>query len=319
MGKYIIRRILGTVPLLLLITFVSFVIMQSVPGGPLSVYRNNPRVTAKDLERIEKQLGLDKPLPVQYAIWLRNLLQGDWGESFAASRPVLPLVQERLLNTFYLMGASFLVALLIAFPVGILSATRQYSFFDHLATMFSFVGLSVPIFWLGLVALIVFSLKLGWFPAGGMRTIGSTFSVTDRLRYLILPMSVMALHSAGQYSRYLRSSMLEAIHQDYVTTARAKGLSDRRVIYSHALRNAVIPLITIVALDLPQLFSGALLAETVFSWPGMGRLFWRSAMRFDYPVLMALITITAFLVIFFNLLVDVVYAYVDPRIRFQNS
>ena len=319
MSKYIFQRLLGTIPLLLLITFASFILMQSVPGGPLSVYRNNPRVTAKDLERIERQLGLDKPLPVQYAIWLRNLLRGDWGESFAAGRPVLVLVWERLLNTFYRMGVSFLVSLLIAIPVGIISATRQYSFFDHLATTFSFIGLSVPIFWLGLVALIVFSVELGWLPAGGMRTIGAPFSIADRLRYLILPVSVMALHSAGQYSRYLRSSMLDAIHQDYVTTARAKGLSERRVIYGHALKNAFIPLITVVALDLPTLFSGALLAETVFSWPGMGRLFWRSAMRFDYPVLMALITITAFLVIFFNLVADIVYAYVDPRIRYREE
>lgn len=319
MTQYIVRRLLTTLPLLLAITFVAFAIMQAAPGGPLSVYRNNPSVRPEDLKRIEQQLGLDKPVPVQYVIWLGNMVRGDWGDSFAANAPVTTLVTERLLNTFYLMFFVFLVTMLIAIPVGILSAIKQYSIFDHFATLLSFMGFSVPIFWLGLIALIVFSVELRWLPAGGMRTIGAPFSFADRARFLVLPVAVMSLHAAGQYTRYLRSSMLEVMSQEYVTTARAKGLRERWVIFGHALKNALIPLVTVIALDLPALFSGALLAETVFSWPGMGRLFWNSATRFDYPVLMALITVTALLVVGFNLIADIIYAYLDPRIRYGTS
>lgn len=317
MAAYLLRRLLMAIPMLLAITFVSFVIMQSVPGGPLAVYRNNPNVRAEDLARLEAQLGLDRPLAVQYGLWLRNLATGNWGQSFASGLPVTQMIRERLGNTFYLMGVAFVLTLLIAIPIGVLTAIRQYSLFDHLATLVSFLGFSVPIFWLGLIAIMVFSVRLGWLPAGGMRTIGAPFSLSDRLRYLALPASLMAFHSAAQYSRYIRGGMLEVIKHDYITTARAKGLAERTVILRHALRNALIPLITIVALDLPALFSGALLIETIFAWPGMGRLFWQSATRFDYPVLMGIIIVTALLVILCNLLADLLYSIVDPRVRLQ--
>lgn len=315
MSSYLLRRILLAVPMLLAISFVSFAIMQKVPGGPLAIYRNNPNVRAEDLARLEKQLGLDKPMPTQYAIWLRNMVTGNWGRSLASGLPVTEMIGERIGNTFYLMGTAFLLTLLLAIPIGVLSAVKRYSFFDHTATLFSFLGFSVPIFWLGLVAIIVFAVWLDWLPAGGMRTINAEFSVMDRLRYLILPASLMAFHSAAQYSRYVRSSMLEVIRQEYITTARAKGLRQRVVIYKHALRNALIPLITVVALDLPALFSGALLIETVFAWPGMGRLFWNSATRFDYPVLMGIIITTALLVIACNVVADILYTFADPRVR----
>ncbi len=319
MYTYIIRRFIGIIPLMIAVTFVSFLIMQSVPGGPLAVYRNNPNVRAEDLARLEKQLGLDKPIPVQYGIWLKNFATGNFGQSLASNRPVAEVIGERLLNTAYLMGTAFLLTLLIAIPVGVISAIKQYSLFDHAATLFSFLGFSVPIFWLGLLAIILFAVKLDWLPAGGMRTIGEPFSIMDRLSYLILPAALLAFHSAGQYSRYLRSSMLEVTSQNYVTVARAKGLREKTVIYRHAMRNALIPLITVVAFDLPALFSGALLVETVFAWPGMGRLFWNSALRFDYPVLMGIIVLTAVLVILFNLLADVLYAVADPRIRLTSE
>ena len=319
MYSYIIRRFIGIIPLMVAVTFISFIIMQSVPGGPLAVYRNNPNVRAEDLARLEKQLGLDKPIPVQYGIWLKNFASGDFGQSLASNRPVSEVIGERLLNTAYLMGAAFLLTMLIAIPLGVISAIKQYSLFDHGATLFSFLGFSVPIFWLGLLAIILFAVKLDWLPAGGMRTIGEPFSVSDRLSYLILPATLLAFHSAGQYSRYLRSSMLEVTNQNYVTVARAKGLREKTVIYRHALRNALIPLITVVAFDLPALFSGALLVETVFAWPGMGRLFWNSALRFDYPVLMGIIVLTAVLVILFNLFADVMYAAADPRIRLTSE
>jgi peptide/nickel transport system permease protein len=301
--------------MLLAISFVSFAIMQSVPGGPLAIYRNNPNVRAEDIARLEKQLGLDKPMTTQYAIWLRNMVTGNWGRSLASGLPVTEMIGERIGNTFYLMGTALFLTLLLAIPIGVLSAVKRYSFFDHTATLFSFLGFSVPIFWLGLVAIIVFAVWLDWLPAGGMRTINAEFSIMDRLRYLILPASLMAFHSAAQYSRYVRSSMLEVVRQDYITAARAKGLRERVVIYRHALRNALIPLITVVALDLPALFSGALLIETVFAWPGMGRLFWNSATRFDYPVLMGIIITTALLVIVCNVVADIFYAFADPRVR----
>lgn len=315
MWLYLVRRLSLAIPMLVAVSFISFAIMQSVPGGPLAMYRNNPNVRAADLARLEQQLGLDKPMPVQYAVWLRNFATGNWGQSFASGLPVTQMIRERLGNTFYLMGVALALTLLIAVPIGVLSAVKQYSIFDHIVTFFSFLGFSVPIFWLGLVAIIVFSVRLGWLPSGGMRTIGAPFSLADRLRYLLLPASLMAFHSAAQYSRYVRASMLEVIRQDYVTTARAKGLSERSVILKHGLRNALIPLITVLALDLPALFSGALLVETVFAWPGMGRLFWQSATRFDYPVLMGIIIVTALLVIVFNMLADLLYAAADPRVR----
>lgn len=314
MWSYLLRRLILAVPLLLAISFVSFALIQAAPGGPLAVYRD-PSVRAEDLARLEKQLGLDKPMPVQYAIWLQNFVTGNWGVSFASGQPVTEMIVERLGNTFYLMGVAFGLTLLLAIPIGVLSAVKQYSVFDHLATMFSFLGFSVPIFWLGLVAIIVFAVQLDWLPAGGMRTIGAPFSITDRLRFLVLPASLMAFHSAGQYSRYVRSSMLDVIRKDYMTVAWAKGLHQRVILLKHGLRNALIPLITVVALDLPTLFSGALLIETVFAWPGMGRLFWNSALRFDYPVLMGIIIVTALLVIMFNLLADLLYAVADPRVR----
>ena len=314
MATYLLRRLITVIPLIIGISFVSFLIMQSVPGGPLAVYRNNPNVRAEDLARLEKQLGLDKSVPVQYGIWLKNFATGNWGRSLASSRPVTAMVSERLANTGYLMGAAFVLTMIIAIPIGVISAIRQYSIFDHAATLFSFLGFSIPIFWLGLMGIILFAVNLDWLPAGGMRTIGAPFSIADRFRFLLLPATLMAFHSAGQYSRYIRASMLEVIQQDYIRTARAKGLPEKWVIRKHALRNTLIPLITVVALDLPALFSGSLLVETVFSWPGMGRLFWNSALRFDYPVLMGIIIVTAVLVILFNLLADVLYAVADPRI-----
>jgi len=315
MLSYLLRRLVLAIPLLIAVSFVSFAIMQSVPGGPLAVYANNPNVRKADIARLETQLGLDKPMSVQYGIWLRNFVTGNWGRSLASGREVTVMIGERLGNTIYLIGASLVLTLLLAIPIGVLSAVKQYSIFDHTATLFSFLGFSVPVFWLGLMAIILFAVKLGWFPAGGMRTIGAPFDVMDRLRFLVLPASLLAFHSAGQYSRYVRASMLEVIRQDYITTARAKGLRENSVILVHALRNALIPLITVLALDAPALLSGSLIVETVFSWPGMGRLFWNSALRFDYPVLMGIIIITALLVILFNLLADVLYSRVDPRVR----
>jgi peptide/nickel transport system permease protein len=317
MTRYLARRLLQAIPLLVAITLVVFVLLRKSPGGPLSLYAGDPTVTAEDLSRLRQQMGLDQPPPVQYAHWLANLLQGDWGWSLVTKRPVLEMIGERLPNTLLLMSCAFAVALALALPVAVLAATRQYSLFDHLATTLAFVGNSLPTFWIGLMLIMIFAVGLHWFPAGGMYTLGEPFSVADRLHYLVLPVLTLALFDATHYTRYLRSSLLDVVRQDYIRTAYAKGSRERDVVRRHAFKNAAIPLVTVIALDLPQLFSGALITETIFAWPGMGRLFWEAAGRVDYPVLMGIFTVAAGLVILFNLLADVVYAWLDPRITYR--
>jgi peptide/nickel transport system permease protein len=320
MTQYLLRRLLEGVPLLLGITLVVYLVLVSIPGGPLAAYRNNPRVRAEDLARLEQQLGLDKPVIVRYALWLKKFIQGDWGYSYVTRQPVLTLIWERFQNTIYLMGISLLATLLLAIPVGVYSAVRQYSLFDHAMTGLAFMGYSMPVFWLGLLLMLLFSVRLRWLPAGGMFTIGAELAgwdaFVDRLRYLTLPVLTLTVVSAGFYARYLRASLLDVIHQDYVRTAWAKGLSERRVIARHALKNALIPFVTVVAIHMPQLFTGAVVVETIFAWPGIGRLFWDAALRFDYPVLMGVLAVGALLVWVFNLLADLLYGYLDPRIRY---
>ncbi|HEV8536839.1 MAG TPA: ABC transporter permease [Candidatus Limnocylindria bacterium] len=317
MGRYVARRLLQAVPLLLGITLATFLILKAVPGGPLAAYEADPSVTPEDLARLEHAFGLDRPIPEQYLEWLGRFLTGDWGYSLATHLPVLRMIGDRLPNTVYLMGTVYLVTLLIAVPIGVLTAVRQYSWFDHLVTGATFMAFSTPTFWLGLLLIIVFGLNLRLFPLGGMGTLGSAFDVGDRLRHLVLPVATLSLVGIGHYVRYLRASMLETIGQDYMRTARAKGLMARIVIGRHAFKNAAIPLVTVAALDLPELFVGALVTEQIFGWPGMGRLFWDAATRSDYPILMGILTVASTLVIFANLLADVVYGYLDPRIRYS--
>ncbi len=315
MGRYIARRLVQAVPLLVGISVVSFFILRAVPGGPLAAYENNPSVTPDDLRRLEHAFGLDRPLAEQYGEWLGRFLSGDWGYSFATHLPVLQMIGDRLPNTVYLMGTVYLVTLLIALPIGILTAIRQYSWFDHLVTGWTFVAFSMPTFWLGLVLIIVFGLNLRLLPLGGMATLGVPFDLADRLRHLILPVATLSLVGIGHYVRYLRASMLETIGQDYVRTARAKGLGERLVVGRHAFKNAAIPLVTVAALDLPELFVGALVTEQIFGWPGMGRLFWDAATRLDYPILMGVLAVSSALIVLANLIADVAYGYLDPRIR----
>ena len=229
---------------------------------------------------------------------------------------MLALVAERLPNTVYLMGTVFVTVLLLAIPIGVFAAVKQYSWFDHVVTGTTFAFLSTPTFWLGLLLIIAFGLQLRLFPLGGIDTPGQPFNLFDRLRHLVLPVATIALVQLGSHVRYLRASMLETINQDYMRTARSKGLGERAVVLRHALKNAAIPLVTVVALDVPELFAGALVTEQIFGWPGMGRLFWDAATRFDYPVLMGILTVSSALIILANLFADVVYGYLDPRIRF---
>jgi len=313
---YILRRLLSAIPVVFIITFATFLLMQMLPGGPLAAYENNPEITQKDIERLRHEMGLDRPIHVQYFAWLKNVARGDWGYSFTTKRPVLTEIWERLPNTIYLTGLSLLVSLVIAIPAGIISATRQYSVFDHITTTLAYIGRSMPVYYSGLLLIIVFSIWLRWFPSGGMNTLGQKPSLLDSLRHLFLPVLSLSTLIAAKYVRFLRTSMLEIIHQDYIRTAAAKGLHKRIVTYKHAFRNAAIPLVTVVAIDLPVLFAGALFTETIYSWPGMGRLFVDSATRFDYSVVMGIVAAIAFLVVLSNLLADIIYAILDPRITY---
>lgn len=317
MGRYIIRRMLQAIPLLILITIAIFCLMQLAPGGPLAVYKQNPKITGEDLQRIAHNLGLDRPLPIQYLKWLGRMATGDWGTSFNSGRPVLSLIGERLAATFLLMTVSFLLSVVVGLPIGILSAIRRYSFFDYLVTFLAFFGLSMPVFWFGLMLQLLFGLKLGWLPTAGMKDPFIDFGLWDRVSHLILPSLVLSLTSLASWSRFMRSSLLEVIQQDYIRTARAKGLTEGTVIRRHALKNALIPVVTVMAISIPGLFSGAVITETVFAWPGMGRLYYDSLGRMDYPVLMGILTITGILVVVFNLLADIIYGFLDPRISYE--
>ncbi len=316
MTTYVIRRLWQALPLLVAISVASFTILKCSPGGPLAAYEGDPDFTEADRQRLEQAFGLERPLPVQYATWLTSFLRLDWGYSLASHQPVLDLIGERLPNTIYLMGTVLIVVLLLSIPIGIFTAMKQYSLLDHVVTGTTFAFLATPTFWLGLLLIIVFGLQLRWLPLGGMATPGEGFDLADRARHLILPVMTLALVQVGGHVRYLRASMLETIGQDYMRTARAKGLSERVLVLRHAFKNAAIPLVTIVALDLPELFVGALVTEQIFGWPGMGRLFWDAATRSDYPVLQGILAVSSTLIVLSNLAADVLYGYLDPRIRY---
>ena len=318
---YFTRRVLQAIFTLIVISMILYGLISAVPGGFMSAYTERSDFTPEDLARIRAKFGLDDPVPVRYFKWLKNMLQGDMGNSLFTKRPALEEIADRLPNTLLLMGIMMVTTLLVAIPLGILSAVKQYTWFDHISTTIAFAGQSLPVFWFGLLLIIVFAVTLRGadgrplLPGSGMYTLGEPFSLMDRIKHLILPVSMLTFVSAAGYMRYLRSSMLDVIHEDYVRTARAKGLGERLVIYKHALRNAIIPLVTLVALDLPSLFGGALFTETIFAWPGIGRLYFTAALKTDYPLVMAVLMIESALIIGSNLLVDLIYAVLDPRIR----
>lgn len=314
MSTYLLRRLGQSMVLLLIVSVIGFALLHLAPGGPLSQFALTPGLTQADLARVAHQMGLDRPLPIQYWEWFRRMLAGDWGRSYRDNQPVLAVIGAHLPATLELMLSSTLIAVLLGTWVGVLGALRRYSLFDYLATVGAMVALSIPTFWFGLVVIYVFSVELAWLPAGGMYTIGNG-SFVDYLHHLIGPALVLALVTVAIWSRYMRSSMLEVTSQDYVRTAVAKGLPRRVVILRHALRNALLPMITLAGLQLPTLLGGALVTETVFTWPGMGRLFLDSIGYRDYPVVMGLLMFTALLVLLGNLIADLLYAVCDPRIR----
>jgi len=345
MATYILRRLIQTIGLLFLLSIILFTLVNVAPGGPLSAYGGR-RIRPEKVELLKKQFGLDKPLPVQYLYWLagndwvqvdtnndgikdeygtrKGILRGDFGFSYRTRKPVLEEISSRLPNTITLMGITMLTALAIAIPIGIYSAIKQYSVFDLFATTFSFAGQAIPEFWLGLLLILIFYawLKNPWtgeplLPAGGMASLDGRFSLSDRISHLVLPVLTGTLGWIAWYSRFLRSSLLEILPLNYLKSARARGLPERRVIFRHALSNAMIPIVTLIALDLPYIFTGAVLIETIFAWPGMGRLYYQAAVERDYPLLMAVLIIGAAFIILCNLIADILYAYLDPRVRYE--
>jgi peptide/nickel transport system permease protein len=317
MAAYVARRLLQMIPLLLGISIVLFAVIQAAPGGPEAALLESDRfIDPEVIEAYRERLGVDQPVPVQYARWIGGALRGDLGVSFSTTRPVSEMIVERLPATLELMGAAFLIAAVLAFALGVLSAARQYSWFDHLGTGVSFVGIAMPVFWFALILQLGFGVWLGWFPVAGTRTVGAT-SLGDHLLHLVLPATVLSFRYVAGWSRYLRASMLEVLRADFVRTARAKGLTERVVVWGHALRNAMIPVVSVMALNLAGLFSGAVITETIFAWPGIGRMFVQAMFARDYPLLMGILLLGSTMVVVFNLVADVVYGVLDPRIRYE--
>ncbi|WP_202080825.1 ABC transporter permease [Caldalkalibacillus salinus] len=316
MTTYIIRRLIMTIPILLGITILTFAIMHLAPGDPTSLMID-PSISPEDREKMIENLGLNDPVHIQYAKWLGRMVQGDFGTSFIRKgTSVSEMIMNRLPNTLILMTASTILAIIVAIPFGVVSATRQYTKLDYSVTVASFLGLATPNFWIGLILLMLFALKIPIFPTGGAETLNAEFSILDRLHHLILPAFVLATADMAGLTRYTRSSMLEVVKQDYMRTARAKGFKEWTVIYQHGLRNALIPVITIFGLMLPTFFGGSVVVEMIFNWPGIGKLFIDSVFQRDYPVIMAITVISATMVVIGNLIADICYAIVDPRIEY---
>ncbi len=313
---YLGKRLFQTIFILFLLSIAFYYSLGLMPGDPIDLLITaNPKIKVEDIARLRKLYGLDQPIYVRYGKWLKQVIkQRDFGFSRVYKKPTSEILKGRLSNTIKLMLSAFLLSLFIAVPIGTYSAIRHYSKLDFGLSIFAFIGISIPSFWLGLMLMTVFSEKLGWFPAGGIQTIGVD-SFMDKMRYMILPTITISIQSIGVWMRYMRSSMLEVIKQDYIRTARAKGLDEEVVLYKHALRNALIPLITIMALSLPGLVSGATITEMIFSLPGMGRLLLDSVMNTDYYVAMVAFLFLAALTLISNFIADILYAVVDPRIR----
>jgi peptide/nickel transport system permease protein len=320
MGRYIIRRILQAIPLLFFLTIGMFTLIHLLPGGPEAVLFN-PHLTASARANLRAHLGLDDPVYIQYFKWLSSALTGNFGFSFATNEPVSDIIARRFPPTLELFGFALLLALILAILLGVISAVRQGTLTDYSLTVLSYFGIAMPVFLLGLFAQDIFGVWLRWLPTSGTATLGYTLSpiyaFVDHFKHLILPMLVLAVAFVAGWSRYMRSSMIEVVKQDYMRTARAKGVGTVSLLFRHALRNAVIPLITIVALDFGAVAGGATITEGVFAWPGMGLLFIDSLDRRDYPVLLAMLMIGAVFVIAFNLIADILYAVMDPRIRYS--
>ena len=343
MTRYVVRRLLQAIPLLFLISVVIFLLANAM-GDPLASFGGRRRIRSSDRERLTRQLGLDKPLAVQYVVWLvgndwmdidmdgdglpeskgtrKGILRGDWGKSFMEKRPVTDLIAERLPNTLLLMLSCEVVIIVFSLVIGIYSALKQYSVTDHVITGLSFIGYSMPIFWIALLSMYLFAVKfkewgLPFLPTVGKYDLSVGPTVSQIATHLILPVASIAVISIAGYTRYIRSCMMDVINEDYIRTARAKGLGERLILFRHALKNASLPLVTLLGLDLPFLLGGAVVTESIFAWPGMGRLFWDAAQDTDIPVLMGVLMLIALAVVVFQILTDITYTFLDPRIRYD--
>jgi peptide/nickel transport system permease protein len=314
---------LQAIPLLLLISIIIFAILNNAPGGPLAPYLQNPHITAADIERLKHNLGLDQPAWKQYLVWLTHVLRGDFGYSTSNSETVLAAILERMPATLLLMGSAFTISILVGVTFGIIAAVKPYTLLDYVITTFAFFGQSMPVFWFALMMQLAFAVNgvtaFGYhiaLPSAGISS-SDNFDLGDRIEHLILPSVVLSLLFLATWSRFTRSSMLEVIRTDYMRTAAAKGVSPLRIIMHHGLKNALIPVVTIVGLALPGLVGGAIVTETIFAWPGMGRLFYNALGQFDFSLLMGYIMMVSFLVVFFNLLADIAIAWLDPRVSYD--
>lgn len=313
--NYIVRRLLLVVPMLIGLSIVVFLLIHLAPGDPALALVGEQNVDPTVVAQVRKNLGLDKPLPVQYGIWLSNIVQLDFGTAYTFNRtPVIELIRQRLSNTVELQALAIAVSLVVAIPLGIISARRQYSALDNVATGGSFLGLAMPNFWLALLLQLFLAVQLGWLPPSGSTSDGEGLG---KLRYFVMPTIVLAVPTIAVFTRFMRSSMLEVIRQDYITTARAKGLSERIVLYRHAVKNALIPMVTVLGTQLPRLLSGSVIVEFIFAWPGLGSLAYQSILQRDYPVILALTMLTGSAILLINVLVDVAYVFLDPRIAFD--
>ncbi|MFH1440545.1 MAG: ABC transporter permease [Candidatus Omnitrophota bacterium] len=325
MLTYILRRLLGIIPLLLGITVISFIIIHLAPGKPTTIEQSlNPKVSLEVRQRLEKLYGLDKPLYVQYFSWLKHLIRFDFGRSFVDNRPVLDKILERIPVTLAINILSLVLILFLAIPIGVKSAIHPNGYFDKIMTVLVFIGFSMPTFWLALLLMSLFGVKLNWLPVSGIKSLDFEYfnfwqKFIDLSRHLTLPVVVSSITGLAGVSRYMRSSMIGVLNQPYIYTARAKGLPEYKIIYKHAFRNAVLPIVTILGLSIPGLLGGSVIFESIFAIPGIGRLFYEAVMSRDYPLIMAEVVLGAILTMAGNLIADISYAYVDPRIRYENK
>jgi peptide/nickel transport system permease protein len=324
MAKYILRRLLQAVPLLLIISLLVFGIVELAPGDAAQMYIDPEKGADPEyIEQIRHSLGLDQPVHVRYLAWLGKTLSGDLGFSFRTRRPVSLEIGDRLPNTLLLSGSALILSFVLAIPIGVISAVKRYTLIDYTLSVLALVGISVPIFWVALLLLQVFAFQLDWVPASGMRSVREEFTgmraTIDVLHHMLLPTFVLSFAQLASWSRYQRSALLDVLGQDYMRTAQSKGLANRRVLLVHALRNSLLPMITVAGVSVPSIVTGAYITETIFSWPGIGRLGVTSIGGRDYPVIMAVTLLSALLIILSSLLADVAYAWADPRIRYDNN
>src|SRR3954462_6314530 len=312
MLTFVLRRVAQIVPLLVVVSLLVFALIHAAPGGPLSLYLDNPNVRPEDIARLRRSMGLDRPLGVQYFAWLWAFVRGDWGYSYADGRPVLERLTERVPATLQLVGVATIVAVLVSIVVGIAAALRRGA--DHVASVIAVAGLSIPVFWFGLVLQLVFSNTLGWLPSSGRTSFGGG-GIADRLAHVVLPVTVLAVAHAAGWSRYLRGSVRLALAQPFANAARARGVTETRIVLRHALRHALLPFATVGLLDASIMASGAVVTESVFAWPGIGSLFTEALAKRDYTVLMAFLMCASVAVVMLSFLADVAVHALDPRTR----